>query len=101
MTRTRGRAPRGVRVEDNVPGGHWKMLTVVGAMDHNGMLATIHDVALSRHGWVIRAKREPLLIVPSPADKLLKKDAPAPKKNSRISSPIVVFNPEERGVLAP
>lgn len=41
MTRTRGRAPRGVRVEDNVPGGHWKMLTVVGAMDHNGMLATM------------------------------------------------------------
>ena len=41
MTRTRGRAPRGVRVHDSVPGGHWKMLTVVGAMDHNGMLATM------------------------------------------------------------
>lgn len=41
MTRTRGRAPRGVRVHDTVPGGHWKMLTVVGAMDHNGMLATM------------------------------------------------------------
>jgi transposase len=41
MTRTRGRALRGVRVHDAVPGGHWKMLTVVGAMDHNGMLATM------------------------------------------------------------
>ena len=41
MTRTRGRARRGVRVRDTVPGGHWKMLTVVGAMDHNGMLGTM------------------------------------------------------------
>lgn len=41
MTRTRGRAPRGVRVHDTVPGGCWKILTVVGAMDHNGMLATM------------------------------------------------------------
>ena len=41
MTRLYARAPRGVRVHAGVPGGHWKMLTVVGAMDHNGMLATM------------------------------------------------------------
>ena len=41
MIRTRGRALRGVRVHDVVPGGHWKMLTILGAMDHNGMLAVM------------------------------------------------------------
>ena len=41
MTRLYARAPRGVRVHDAVPGGHWKMLTIVGAMDHTGMLAAM------------------------------------------------------------
>ena len=41
MTRLYGRAERGVRVEDAVPGGHWKMLTVLGAMDHTGILAAM------------------------------------------------------------
>ena len=41
MTRLYARAPRGVRVHERVPGGHWKMLTIVGAMDHTGMLATM------------------------------------------------------------
>ena len=41
MTRLYGRAERGVRVEDAVPGGHWKMLTVLGAMDHTGIVAAM------------------------------------------------------------
>jgi transposase len=41
MTRTYARARRGQRIHDAVPGGHWKMLTILGAMDHNGMLATM------------------------------------------------------------
>jgi transposase len=41
MTRTYARARRGQRVHDAVPGGHWKMLTVLGAMDHRGMLAAM------------------------------------------------------------
>jgi transposase len=41
MTRIYARAPRGQRIHDTVPGGHWKMLTILGAMDHNGMLATM------------------------------------------------------------
>lgn len=40
MTRTYARAPRGERVHDSVPGG-WKTVTLLGAMDHNGMLATM------------------------------------------------------------
>lgn len=41
MTRTYAQAPRGERVHDAVPGGHWKMLTILGAMDHNGVLAAM------------------------------------------------------------
>jgi transposase len=41
MTRTYARARRGQRIHDAVPGGHWKMLTILGAMDHTGMLATM------------------------------------------------------------
>ncbi len=41
MTRLYARAERGERVHDAVPGGHWKMLTILGAMDHNGMLAAM------------------------------------------------------------
>lgn len=40
MTRVYARAPRGRRIHDAVPGGHWKIVTILGAMDHNGMLAT-------------------------------------------------------------
>ena len=41
MTRLYGRAPRGHRVHDAVPGGHWKMLTILGALHHTGMLAVM------------------------------------------------------------
>ena len=41
MTRIYARARRGQRVHAAVPGGHWKMVTILGAMDHRGMLATM------------------------------------------------------------
>lgn len=41
MTRLYGRAPKGRRIRDRVPGGHWKILTILGAMDHTGMLAAM------------------------------------------------------------
>jgi transposase len=41
MTRTYARAPRGQRVHDTVPGGHWKMLTILGALSHNGIVAAM------------------------------------------------------------
>lgn len=41
MTRLYARAPRGHRVHDAVPGGHWKMLTILGALHHKGMLAVM------------------------------------------------------------
>jgi transposase len=39
MTRTRGRAPRGVRVIDKVPHGHWKTTTMISAIRTTGPFA--------------------------------------------------------------
>lgn len=41
MTRLYARAPRGDRVHGAVPGGHWKMLTILGALGYTGMLAVM------------------------------------------------------------
>ena len=41
MTRRYGRAPRGERVREATPAGHWRTLTLLGAMTSEGMLATM------------------------------------------------------------
>lgn len=41
MTRRYARAPRGVRVHETTPEGNWKILTILGAMSLNGMIATM------------------------------------------------------------
>ena len=39
MTRPYARASRGVRIHEATPQGHWKMLTLLGAMSRRGMVA--------------------------------------------------------------
>lgn len=39
MTRTRGRAPRGVRVIERVPHGHWSTTTMISAIRSSGPFA--------------------------------------------------------------
>jgi transposase len=39
MTRTRGRAPRGVRVVEPVPAGHWQTTTMIAAVRTTGPCA--------------------------------------------------------------
>jgi transposase len=39
MTRTYGRAPRGQRVVAKVPAGHWRVVTVIGAVRTSGPFA--------------------------------------------------------------
>ncbi len=41
MTRRYGRAPQGERARGHVPHGHWKVLTVVGALGVDGPVATM------------------------------------------------------------
>ena len=39
MTRPYGRGPRGERVVDSVPAGHWKITTFVCGLRHDGLVA--------------------------------------------------------------
>ncbi len=41
LTTTHGRAPRGVRVVEAVPHGHWQVLTVLGALTRDGVVAAL------------------------------------------------------------
>jgi transposase len=41
MTRLRARCLGGKRIHEATPGGHWKILTVLGAMSLRGMVATM------------------------------------------------------------
>ena len=41
MTRRYGRAPRGERVGEGTPAGHWHTLTVLGALSVDGLLAAM------------------------------------------------------------
>ena len=41
LARLYGRAPRGQRAHGHVPHGHWKLLTVVGALTADGLLASM------------------------------------------------------------
>jgi transposase len=41
MTRLRARCVGGRRIHEATPGGHWKILTVLGAMSLRGMIATM------------------------------------------------------------
>lgn len=53
MTATHGRAPRGVRVVEHVPHGHWKVLTVLGALTVDGLTAAM-TIAAPTDGDVFR-----------------------------------------------
>ena len=41
MTRLRGRCLGGQRIHEATPGGHWKIMTILGAMSLSGMVATM------------------------------------------------------------
>lgn len=48
MTRHRGRAPRGERLIDKVPHGHWQTTTLIAALDVDGIrCATVVDGAVN------------------------------------------------------
>lgn len=41
MTRLYARGPGGRRIHEATPGGHWKIMTILGAMSLRGMVATM------------------------------------------------------------
>lgn len=54
MTRTRGRAPKGQRVVAKVPGGHWKIVTMICAVRTSGPFAAA-TIACATDSDVFRA----------------------------------------------
>lgn len=61
MTRLRGRAPRGERLIDKTPHGHWKTTTLIAALDLEGMrCSTVVDGAVN--GDVFEAFVEQVLV---------------------------------------
>ena len=60
MTRRYGRAPRGERVREATPAGHWSTLTLLGAMSTEGLLATM-TVESPTDGDIMRAYLEQVL----------------------------------------
>jgi transposase len=61
MTRLRGRAPRGERLVDKIPHGHWKTTTLIAALGLTGMrCSTVVDGAVN--GDVFEAFVEQVLV---------------------------------------
>lgn len=61
MTRLRGRAPRGERLIDKTPHGHWKTTTLIAALGMTGMrCSTVVDGAVN--GDVFEAFVEQVLV---------------------------------------
>lgn len=61
MTRLRGRAPRGERLVDKTPHGHWKTTTLIAALGISGMrCSTVVDGAVN--GDVFEAFIEQVLV---------------------------------------
>jgi len=54
MTRLWGRAPRGERIAETTPQGHWQVLTTLGAMGLRGIEAAM-TIAAATDGEVFRA----------------------------------------------
>ena len=54
MTRRYGRAPRGRRVNEATPGGHWRTVTMLGAISSQGWQATM-TIAAPTDGEVFLA----------------------------------------------
>jgi len=60
MTRRWGRAPRGERIAEATPQGHWQVLTMLGTMSLRGMVATM-TVESATDGDVFLAYLEQVL----------------------------------------
>jgi transposase len=68
MTRTRGRAPRGERVHDAVPGGSWKVTTLIGAVRVGGVAAAVSVEAATDGPLFLAFVRDALVPALRPGD---------------------------------
>lgn len=68
MTRTRGRAPVGERVHASVPGGHWRVTTMIGAVRLDGVAVASSLAAATDGPTFLAFVREALVPTLRPSD---------------------------------
>jgi hypothetical protein len=61
MARLHGRSPRGTRAQGTVPCGRWERLSVLGALGHEGMVASM-SIQAATDGAVFCAYLEQVLL---------------------------------------
>ena len=96
MARLWGRSPRGERAVGAVPRGHWKRLTVLGALGIGGMVAAM-GVEAATSGAVFHAYLEQVLL---PELRRTKPDAVLVLDNLRAHKTVVVRGLLERSGFA-
>jgi len=83
MTRLRGRAPRGERLIDKIPHGHWVTTTLIAALGIDGMrCSTVVNGAINRN--VFEAFLEHVLVPVLRAGDIVVMDNLSSHKGSRI-----------------
>ena len=83
MTRLRGRAPRGERLIDKIPHGHWKTTTLIAALGISGMrCSTVVDGAVN--GDVFEAFVEHVLVPELRAGDVVVMDNLSSHKRERV-----------------
>ena len=85
MTRRYGRAPHGERVREGAPGGHWRMLTLLGAITLDGLLATM-TIESPTDGEVFLAYLEQVLCPSLRPGQIVVMDNLSAHKNPQVRS---------------
>ncbi len=83
MTRLWGRAPRGQRITETTPQGHWKVLTVLGALCLGGVRAAM-TIESATDGEVFLAYLEQVLAPPLRVGDVVVMDNLSPHKLKRV-----------------
>ena len=79
MARLHGRAPRGERLREAIPHGHWKTTTFVGALRLTGMTAPmVLDVPMTGE-WFLAYTEQVLVPTLRPGDVVILDNLPAHK----------------------
>ena len=66
MVRLRGRCPRGERLVGSVPHGHWKTITLVAGLRHDGMVAPfVIDGPMNGRAFLIHAADAIVIFLPA------------------------------------
>lgn len=83
LTRLWGRAPRGQRIAETTPQGHWKVLTVLGAMGLGGVRAAM-TIESATDGEVFLAYLEQVLAPKLRVGDVVVMDNLSPHKIKRV-----------------